>query len=185
MNDLIHYHDFKHHLLSDLKWLEKNKGEWDEVIELDLKSIGNSQLDFYIGNLSSENIKADMSAWLRSRQLYQKDNYKDWINENGGFREVKLSDNSVWTLRIIEKESFIHIHPSRYSTHTMRIKANTLKTVLCTLLFEDIDTFAFNIESVNYYRDKYLDLSLVKVNGNHNELEAVFSLFTDKKKNER
>ncbi len=38
MNDLIHYHDFKHHLLSDLKWLEKNKGEWDEVIELDLKS---------------------------------------------------------------------------------------------------------------------------------------------------
>lgn len=177
MTELIHYHDFKHHFSSCIEWLKQNKGKWDNATDLQLKSIGSSQLDFYTGSLSVENIITEIAEQLIDRQILNRETYNHWIINNDGFREIKLSDNSLWTLRIIEKEEYIHIHPSRYSPHTIRVKANTLKTVLCTLLFENADLFIYNIEKINYYRIKFLSLSPIKTNTGHKELEAIFGLF--------
>ncbi len=106
--------------------------------------------------------------------------YKNWLDQNNGFRELIISDSSIWTLRIIDKESYIHIHPSRYSDHTIRLKANTLKTVLCTYLFEEADSFLFDPFVINLYRQKYLGLSPIKLLGNHNEMESTFNLLSHK-----
>jgi len=175
--DYIHYHDFKHHFSSCTEWLKQNKGKCNESTDLQLKSIGSSQLDFYIGSLTVELIKTEIAGQLTKLQILDREGYNHWIMQNGGFREITLMDSSVWTLRIIEKEEYIHIHPSRYSPHTIRVKANTLKTVLCTLLFEDADSFIFNVVKINHYRNYYLKLSHIKANTIHKELESIFYLF--------
>lgn len=180
--NIVHFHYFKHHLLSVLEWLDENTGIWNNNTNLLLKSIGNSQLDHYIGNLSPGYIKTDISSVLLSMDITDKEIYVEWLERNGGFQEITISDGSVWTLRAINKEAYIHIHPSRYSKNTIRIKANTLKTVICTLLFENRSNFTFNIKSINRYRETYIGLSPLRLNSNHYELQNVFSLFTNNKK---
>ncbi|NDV95525.1 hypothetical protein D0T84_11475 [Dysgonomonas sp. 521] len=173
----IHYHDFKHHFLSGVEWLKNNKGRWNGSIDADIKSFGASQLDYYTGELISQQIKDEIYKILKEQNLLDKNMYKLWLSLNNDYRELQLSDGSVWTLRMIEKEEFIHIHPSRYSPHTMRVKANTLKTVLCTLLLEETSPFTFNTGVINHYRKEYLGLSVLKTDGNHSELENIFQLF--------
>lgn len=90
-----------------------------------------------------------------------------------------LSDKSVWTLRFVDKNNFVHIHPSRYSPNTIRIKANILKTVLCVLLFQDNLKIMPDIQLINKCRIEYLALSPLRVNNIHYELEKGFNLFNN------
>lgn len=177
MIDIILFHAFKHHYLYNIEWLKRNLGQWNEENSLLLKSIGASQLDYYVGFLSVEEIKSEVSNYLHANGLDTKEKYEKWITDNKGFREITLSDKSVWTLRMVDKDTFVHIHPSRYSPHTIRIKANILKTVLCVLLFEDSREQPLDIRLVNKYRTDYLNLSPIALNGIHAELEKVFNLF--------
>ncbi|MDU1889795.1 MAG: hypothetical protein E6767_03825 [Dysgonomonas sp.] len=193
VNKLICFHDFKHHLHSDINWLIENESKWNEEVDLQLKSIGDSVLDYYTGILSPEQIKEEVYIYLQDQNLLEKNVYDSWIRGNSGYREIVLSDGSTWVLRTINKQSFIHIHPGRRSKYTLRVKANTLKTVLCALLFEDIDLFKFDLNLINIYRDNYLDLSRIKIinrsrvltrcedDGNNvNEMKNIFKLVIDR-----
>jgi len=175
--DVLIFHAFKHHFKFGSDWLESNSGKWNDAICKDLKSLGSSLLDYYFGLLSAEQIKEEVLAYLSVHKLEEKEVYSKWIDSNNGFREINLSDGSMWTLRFIEKPQFVHIHPSRHSPHTMRIKANILKTVLCYFLFEDRMNFTTHIPLINNYRVRYLGLSPIKEGTYHTELENVFSLF--------
>ncbi|RME86518.1 MAG: hypothetical protein D6785_03175, partial [Planctomycetota bacterium] len=54
-----------------------------------------------------------------------------------------ISDGSQWVLREGKEElissydlqTFVHIHPGRFSPHTFRIKVNTLKTALVYVFY--------------------------------------------------
>jgi len=177
MTDIILFHAFKHHYLYHIEWLKENVGKWNKENSLLLKSIGASQLDYYIGSLSVEEIKSEVSNYLHTNGLDTKEKYEKWITDNNGFREITLSDKSVWTLRMIDKDAFVHVHPSRYSPHTIRIKANILKTVLCVLLFDGFREQPLDIRLINRYRTDYLNLSPMAPNSVHHELEKVFNLF--------
>lgn len=193
VNELICFHDFKHHLQTDVSWLIENESKWSDDVDSQLKSIGDSVFDYYTGILSPEQIKTEIFAYLQNHDLLEKKAYDNWVRDGDGYREVMISDGSTWILRVINKQSYIHIHPGRRSKYTMRVKANTLKTVLCALLFEDIDLFKFDLNLINIYRDNYLDLSRIRVlnrsrvltrcedDGNNvNEMKNIFKLVIDR-----
>ena len=61
-------------------------------------------------------------------------------------------------------ERYIHIHPAKYSKHTIRVRATTLKTVL-TLCVNKIpirDDASQNLQTVNKQRSLFLQLSPIK-----------------------
>jgi hypothetical protein len=55
-----------------------------------------------------------------------------WAGEGyTDFRKIFLSDGSVWVLKYLnQKNRFIHIFPAKSSPHTIRVKANTLKSAI-------------------------------------------------------
>jgi hypothetical protein len=75
------------------------------------------------------------------------------------YQLVKLKDKSIWTLGLgADAERYVHIHPGRYSPHTIRVKATTLKTailVLCSEIIGEIKTI--ETQTINQIRKRYLD----------------------------
>ncbi len=130
MNDAYLFHDFKHHLSTIKQFLVDNKKEVNEEVLFTLKSLGNSKFDLYLGALNVDEILKEIREYLVSNSLINKDNYKQWIASSKGYRQVKLSDDSTWTLRYLEQTAYVHIHPSRYAKHTVRIGAKAMKTAL-------------------------------------------------------
>lgn len=176
----ILFHHFKHHIDSGKKWITTNSENWTRTTDLQLKSLGNSQFDYYIGKLLVEDIKLEVYEYLNTNQLLDCAIYKEWLDKQNGYREIELSDSSRWVLRFVDKQQFVHLHPSRYSKHTIRLKANVLKTVFCTLLFHNWQEDEFDIGQVNHCRTNYLQLSAIDESENHEELQRIFQLFTNK-----
>ena len=170
---MILFHDFKHHLHSGIQWLKKQE-KWNPEVKIHLNSLGSSQLDYYLGNLSPEKIKEEIYGYLEKRKLASKTDYIQWIKDNSGYREISLSDDSLWTLRYIENPRFIHIHPSRYSPFTIRIKSNVLKSIF-GLLITDKEGNELDANLMNRVR-KELNLSPIDVTKSHPEIEKVYRL---------
>jgi hypothetical protein len=101
----------------------------------ELKHIGTCVMDIYTGSLTQESIFSEILDFLDSNGLSGKKAYRDWAgSDNKSFRIVPLSDSSLWTMKYFEQEArFVHIFPARYSPHTFRIKANTLKSAVLYL----------------------------------------------------
>jgi hypothetical protein len=70
----------------------------------------------------------------------------------------------VWVLRLGEQaERYIHIHPGRYSPHTVRVKASALKTTIAASVWMKILNQAkLTVELLNYVRKEILGTSPVK-----------------------
>ena len=72
-----------------------------------------------------------MKVQLKEQELLSLKRYTIWVEENGGYCMIELGDSSQWVLRLGHKpDQWVHLHPARYSPHTIRIKAHTLKTAL-------------------------------------------------------
>lgn len=150
-NDHVLFHFRKHHL-SELK--EYVSRSTDEEFRIHLLSLGLSMFDVYYGGLFSVEIKSEVISCLSKQGVYTEEKYLDWIRENNGFRLIELSDKSSWTLRYLEGESFIHLHPSRYSINTRRIKSQHLKQALWLLR----NKMEFNADTIAQCR-KALEMS--------------------------
>ena len=159
-------HCWKHHLPFILSEIECHKSSSSHDIEYFnkiLQTIGNSQMDLYFGVLLPNTIAQEIITILHSQGLLEKIRYESWLSLNTYYQQVTLSDRSKWTLRLGNQEDrYIHAHPSRYSPHSLRIDANTLKTIIVYLLeygksIEDIE-----LNKVNAVRQKYLQLSPIK-----------------------
>ncbi len=137
----------------------KSLKEIDEL-KIHLLRIGDSQMDLYYGKYSPTEISDQIINSINRKKISSENHYDEWLkNEGKDYKLVELKDKSIWTLRLGEtRERYVHIHPARYSPHTIRVKATALKTVILILCLEgfgelkDIDT-----ESVNIIRKKYLN----------------------------
>ncbi|MBN9296028.1 MAG: hypothetical protein J0I41_03405 [Filimonas sp.] len=172
---MILFHAFKHHLHTIVAWLDEHRYQWNIDVKLQIMSFGNSQLDFYMGNLSVQDIKGEVLKRLEEENIAEKKDYESWVNDNGGYRTVMLSDGSEWTLRYVIQADYVHIHPARYAKHTIRVKANALKTCVCFLLLNK-EAIVFSNEMINYYRGRFLQLPPVNLNETHAEMEAVYKM---------
>ena len=123
-----------------------------------LLTLGGSVMDLYTGNISLLAIGHEILKILQQDNIMDADNYKQWLGEKE-YRLINISDNSNWTLRWAETPlRYMHLHPARYSEHTIRIKANLLKTAI---LFVKMN--AQNVAEINQLRGEYLNLSPLKM----------------------
>ena len=150
----VYFHPFKHHLMFIAGYCQNYKlGKNDQYKKLlnDLKTIGHCQLDFYTGLLPPEEITS---------QVFQQFNTSDEMQisvkeHNNNYYQIKINDNSVWTLRRATDPGFlIHIHPARNSEFSIRVRAAALKTAIgLSIVCHEGN---INTEKINYVR-KLLD----------------------------
>lgn len=136
----------------------------DSFIREILQFIGDSQLDYYLGNLDVFTISNETIERLKAESIFDQNNYKEWLTSgNTDYRCITLSDGSNWTLRLGQSnDRYIHIHPSRHSKKTIRVKSSTLKTAYAFLFYYGFSDAEISIERVNYVRNRLAKLPALK-----------------------
>lgn len=129
-----------------------------------LCKIGNNLFDFYIGQLSIEQICFETIDFFEQKEITNLVAFKNWLIPNK-WKKIVFSDYSEWLIKQGNiRNRYIHIHPAKHSVHTIRIRANTLKTVLA-LKLNSIPLSSVqleNLRSVNKVRQEWLNLSPIK-----------------------
>lgn len=135
-----------------------------EQLYQEVITIGGALMDLYYGPLAVEQICTETRLILQNANLWEKQAFHSWLKTNGGFQALTLSDGSTWVLRWGEDpQRHIHIHPGRYSSTTMRIKAGTLMTGIGIAIYRKQNPEqGINRTVLNQIRSTYLKLSPVK-----------------------
>jgi hypothetical protein len=131
----ILFNPFKHHLGFIKEFINRNidnPGMNIDMLSKDIRHLGTSVMDIYNGKLFVRNICSEAYELLEKKGLLVKDVYSLWSGTNNdSFKVILLSDGSQWTLKYHENQQrFVHLFPARNSSHTFRVKANTLKSAL-------------------------------------------------------
>ena len=155
---------WKHHagyVTSQLK--QAKKMGW-EYFAQEVKAIGNNQMDVYLGRLSPAKIGKEILEILQEKQVYSPEAYQGWIMQTPhSYRLLTLEDQSVWTLLWSgATERYIHIHPARYSPHTLRVRGTVLKTVIMSCAYAAVENKQPDLSLINQVRKEVLDLSPVQ-----------------------
>lgn len=162
----IAFNCWKHHLgfvkniLNKQSINSKDNAFINELIQF----IGESQLDFYTGNLDVYSISDEIIKHLKSLNALDFTDYQAWIYTEGyDYKCISISDGSNWTLRLGQNNNrYIHIHPSRHSKKTIRIKSSTLKTAFALLFYYGLSNADISIEKVNHVRNRFAKLPQLK-----------------------
>ncbi len=136
--------------------------------------IGESLMDLYLGELTPNEIVDSIITCCRKQKILSKTEFQFWLKAEGNdFRTIELKDKSNWTLRLGDKkERYIHIHPSRYSPYTIRVRSASLKSAILFLILEK-PASQNTLLSVNRIRKDYLNLPPLK---NLSSGSALFNL---------
>ena len=151
------FNAIKHHL----NYIRTAIAQYEkEDLYQEMLKIGASQMDLYIGNLTTEQLFQEIIDFLVQNNLNSVEKYQQQLSLQNDYLECTLSDNSRWTLRMgLDTTKFIHIHPSRYSPHSLRIKAGVLKTAIAVLAEQPNEELS--TEDINQIRQK-ISLSPIK-----------------------
>lgn len=158
----IQFNPWKHHagfIKEQIDLFAKEKDGMNKAKE-SIKVIGDSLMDLYVGRLSVDKIFEKVALKLEGEITLSSSNYANWINNSGtGYQIITLQDKSHWVLRIgDDNEKYIHIHPAKYSPHTVRVRAKTLKTAILVSVYEKnkkIDPL--DLQLINKLRKEYLN----------------------------
>jgi hypothetical protein len=130
------FNTLKHHL-SFIKefislWQYEDKAPEINSLVKEFKHIGTSVMDIYTGSLTIAKIIDEVNFILKSKNLGNESAYSGWTGKTiNDFRIISLSDNSQWMLKYHNDRSrYVHLFPARTSPHTVRVKANTLKSAV-------------------------------------------------------
>jgi hypothetical protein len=146
----ILFNPFKHHRNHILRIL---KGASSEVIINLLDPICNNYIDLYTGTLMPEAIGNAVISILKSNGVLPLDDFTRWVATKNGYRQIILEDQSEWIIRKSnESERYIHIHPARTGTLTIRFKGSTLKTVYLLKTGFGSSKETVSLEKVNQVR---------------------------------
>jgi len=174
---------WKHHAGFIAKQIKQIKSEEElrNIPSLLLK-IGESQMDLYLGKLTPFEITGFTKNFLKENEVFKYESYEQWLfSEGKEYRLITLPDKSTWTLRMgNQKENYIHIHPGRYSVHTIRVRALTLKTAVCLLFWAKAHGGSpFEVPLVNEIRKEYLNASPLKDISSHYGLGKLITIFAE------
>ena len=101
-----------------------------------------------------------MFAELNARDRFEFEPLAKWLAGQGEYALTELPDGSKWTIRLGPADGrYLHLHPGRWASHTMRVQANTLKSAVMAharALLTARD--ASELEVVNEARQLYLGL---------------------------
>ncbi|MFC2135224.1 hypothetical protein ACFLTH_11455 [Bacteroidota bacterium] len=165
---------------------EINSSQYDpKILRKKLVVIGDSQMDLYFGSLSPVEIGDEVIKQLKENMILEKTKYESWLESGrNDYQTITLSDTSVWTLRLAEdEERYVHIHPGRYSPHTIRVKALTLKTAIAVLVYAArFSKHPIDVEVINLVRSEILGESPVKSLEKSEGLIKLLTLLSEKTK---
>jgi hypothetical protein len=171
----IVYHHLKHHLSSIKSFMLTQCATSSEAYLQQLKRLGASQFDLYTGLLTSNQAVEEVFCYLQKNNCAAFLTYAAWIHENGGFQNITLSDTSIFTLRFLnDPKLFIHVHPARYSPHTLRIKANAMKSAIVYAIKHPL-SITLELETINQIRAE-LSLSPIRSAVQANEINKCLNL---------
>lgn len=122
----VRFNPFKHHRNYILSVLESASPK--VIINL-LDPVCNNYIDIYTGTMTPEAIGHEVIDILKSKRVFQEDDFTRWVASKNGYRKITLEDRSEWIVRKSnEAERYIHLHPARNGPFTTRFKGSTLKT---------------------------------------------------------
>ena len=157
---------WKHHagfIKSKIAGYRESSPVPQELLREETLLIGGSLMDLYLGKITPSGIARSITAYMNKQSVTDLTSYSKWLREEGkDFREIEIEDHSRWTLRFGERKGrFIHIHPSRYSPQTIRVRSSSLKSAIlfCTLYKEETENM---LTGVNRIRREFLDLPPLK-----------------------
>jgi hypothetical protein len=129
-NPLKHYLPFIREFMNRKSEEERFPGSKEFIKEL--KHLGTCVMDIYKGVMALEMIFQEITEFLKANGLSGRTGFQKWAGVSfKSHRIIPLSDGSYWTLKYFDSETrYVHIFPARYSPHTFRIKANTLKSAI-------------------------------------------------------
>ncbi|HPF52291.1 MAG TPA: hypothetical protein PK335_11985 [Draconibacterium sp.] len=160
----IMFSPLKHHLYFLQEEIKRWKSiSWLEVQE-ELLLIGKNLIDFYTGSMTVNQIGTEVLEFLGQRNLLNYDAFLTWL-QAPKWKKIILSDDSEWLMKIGNDEKrFIHIHPAKFSKHSIRVRATTLKTVLALQIqgIKPCNKSKTNLENINSIRKNRLGLSPIK-----------------------
>lgn len=133
-----------------------------DILSEKLKVLGNSQMDIYYGQLDIPAIYNEVINHVKEAGITDETSYLQWLKSNNGYVKITLSDSSRWILlHGTEPGRYIHLHPARYSPHSMRVKAAVLKTAMACMIIQP-DSAQPGLITLNHIRKDRLGLSPVK-----------------------
>jgi len=167
------FNSLKHHCQAIRFFIRKYDTSRLPELSFSLLTIGSSQMDLYKGELTEAAIYQEVLDYLTELNAMAEPDYRQFLLPEQ-YKTIVLRDTSQWVLRLGEKESLhIHIHPGRYSPHTLRVKAATLKTAIALLIWQKDNPGTPDTATLNYIRKDVLQLSPVR---NMEEMRPLFDL---------
>lgn len=160
----ITFNAHKHHFRFLLQRIGVWKTSHRENAAHELLLIGENLLDFYTGDLMVEEICNQCFLYFEIRNIKNKDLFINWLHPFE-YRKITISDSSEWVVKQgNDSERYIHIHPAKFSPHTIRVRAATLKTVVSLMInaASISEQMNENLLTVNQIRTTYLQLSPIK-----------------------
>ena len=94
-------------------------------------------MDIYSGSLKCSEIYDEIIQLLKENNTLDRESFVRWAGRReNDFRTVTLQDTSQWVVKFYNHETrWVHIFPARMSPHSLRIKANTLKSAILYQVF--------------------------------------------------
>jgi len=172
---------WKHHLgfVNGFLQNQTNYTKSDAFIREVIQFIGTSQFDFYIGNQTPISIANEILSILEKDNMLALSDYTNWLTlEGADYRCVSISDGSNWTLRLGQGDRYVHIHPSRHSKKTVRVKSSSLKSVYAFLFHYGVSDAEISIEKINFVRNRLAKLPILKPNSPLAAITRIIKLFS-------
>ena len=158
----IAFNCWKHHLRYVKDMLEVNDSSGISQLNIHdiIQHIGDTNIDFYYGELEPLAISIQIIKQLETIAKLEYNSFSEWVNADGvDFKNLTISDGSNWTIRMgQEAERYVHIHPSRHSKKTFRVKSSTLKTIIAFFYNYGIFDNQITVEKINRVRNKIVKL---------------------------
>lgn len=131
----ILFNPIKHHLgfIKEFTGMHTDNPNRDlKILARQLRHIGTSVMDIYTGTLSISSICEESLELLKQKKMAGIEAYSSWIGKKAdSMHLVDFSDGSQWAFKLQNNHNrFVHFFPARNSSHTFRVKANTLKSAL-------------------------------------------------------
>lgn len=166
MPEPILFNCWKHHQQFIVDEIMKINNHSDlYTLRAGLKLIGDSTTDLYVGSMNLDQISAFTHSFLNKNKLANEALYLSWIRDSSDqYITIPFPDQSVWVFKIgIEPGRYVHIHPGRNVPHTVRAKANVLKTAIAVNARAWLDqSNPLRIENINTVREELIHLDPIK-----------------------
>jgi len=154
----IRFNPLKHHL----KYIQElfHHASLEMITDL-LGPVCNNYIDIYTGEMTPEIISHSVIAFLKSKQVFQKEGFTRWVAAKKGYRKITLEDKSEWIVRKSDEPGrYVHLHPARTGAFTIRVKGSILKTVYLLKTNRDGQAEKLSTDLINRAR-KQINLSTV------------------------